>query len=573
MSELIDTATVLAVKIDKYTNKLFLFDVVDEKYHLIASNETQTTAFAPFNDIQEGIVRSIDALEKITGRKLVGPNAKLIIPSQPDGAGVDQLTVTYGFINQLDVISMGILEDVSLQSAHQLIAMTHLHEVDQISMNDPRKFEDLIAVFANKKPQLLILSGGTENGATRSLSKLVDIILFSLRLLPAEQRPALIFAGNSALAKKIEASFQEITKVYVVPNIRPALERENLSPALKQIGKITTDLLQTSIGGFHTISNLSSSIPVPYSQALGIMTRFLSKLNDSNGAVLTMHFDQEASIMVACNQGKLAINISNDFQNENLKHQITPQLINDIKTWSSMYLSEDEIKFKLWNKIIQPQAIATTESDYVLEKSLLRTALKTQLTAFLSENDLTHSIFNQIVLSGHTFSDQLTVEDSLLTILNSVQPRGMTSIFLDSHGLLPVLGAIAIKNKILPVQIMESTAISLLARVFSIESKARYGSSIAKITINYEDGTNAVVPIKKGQFVKLPVSNGQFVKITVQPLRKITVDPLGRNLSKGFVIQGGLCGVIVDARGRPLTLPKDEARRRDQIKKWKNSLN
>ncbi len=573
MSELIDTATVLAIKIDKFTNKLFLFDVVDEKYHLIASNETQTTAFAPFNDIQEGIIRSIDNLEKITGRKLVDSNAKLIVPSQPDGSGVDQLTITYGFINQLDVISMGILEEVSLQSAHNLISMTHLREIDQISINDPRKFEELMGVFANKKPQLLLLSGGTEQGATRSLSKLVDIIMFSLRMLPPEQRPNLVFAGNSSLAKKIETSFSEITKTYIVPNIRPSLDHENLSPALQKIGLITSELLQTSIGGFRNVSSMSSSMPIPYSQAIGMMTRFLSKLNETNNSVLTIHMDKEASIMAACQQDNLALNISNDFISSNPKNKLTPQIIQDIQKWSSMYISDDEIKFKLWNKITQPNSIPTTESDYTVEKSYLRTALQNQFISFLSNNETIRSTFNQIIISGHTFSSQLTPEDSLMLILNSIQPRGITSIFLNSHGILPTLGAIAIKNKILPVQIMESTAISLLARVFSIESKARYGTPIAKIKIEHEDGTNSELVVKKGQLTRLPVSQGQLVKLFIQPLRKIIVDPLGRNLSKGFIVQGGLCGVIVDTRGRPLSLPKDEARRRDQIKKWRNSLN
>ncbi|MAT42098.1 MAG: hypothetical protein CL609_07130 [Anaerolineaceae bacterium] len=573
MSELIDTATVLAIKIDKYTNKLFLFDVVDEKYHLIASNETQTTAFAPFNDIQEGIIRSIDSLEKITGRKLVGQNSKLIVPSQPDGSGVDQLIITYGFINHIDVISMGILEEVSLQSAKNLLSMTHLHEIDRISINDPRKFEELMAVFANKKPHLLLLAGGTEQGATRSLSKLVDIILFSLRMLPSDQRPSLIFAGNSNLAKKIETSFSEITKTYIVPNIRPSLEQENLSPALKKIGQITTELLKTSIGGFSTISSMTSSMPIPFSQALGIMTRFLSKLNDGNNTVLTIHVDKESSIMAACEEDRLAINISNEFLNTNLKNVLTPQIISSIQKWSSMYISDDEIKFKLLNKFTQPNSIPTTESDYIVETSHLRFALQTQFTDFLSKNESLSSIFSQIIISGHTFSNQLTTEDSLLLVLNGIQPRGITSIFLDSHGILPALGAIAIENKILPVQIMESTAISLLARVFSIESKARYGTSIAKIKIEYDDGTKSDIVIKKGLLTRLPISSGQYAKIFIQPLRKIIVDPWGRNLSKGFIVQGGLCGVIVDSRGRPISLPKDEARRRDQLKKWRNSLN
>ena len=97
MSELVDTATVLSIKIDSFTCKLFLFDVVDENYHLIATSEVQSTAFEPFNDVREGIVRAIDRIQTISGKTLMDSASNIIIPSQPDGSGIDHLAITYGF--------------------------------------------------------------------------------------------------------------------------------------------------------------------------------------------------------------------------------------------------------------------------------------------------------------------------------------------------------------------------------------------------------------------------------------------------------------------------------------------
>ncbi len=572
MSELIDTATVLAAKIDQFSSKLFLFDVVDEKYHLIASSETQTTAFSPFNDIREGLVRGIDKIETITGKKIVDRDSNLIIPSQPDGSGVDQFFLTFGFVHQIDVISMGILEDVSLKSAHKLITMTHLHEVDQFSLNDRRNFEELVGDFINKKPKLILLTGGMEQGATRSLGKLVEIILFSIRLLPGDQRPVIVFGGNSEIAKKIQTSFNEITKVHLIPNIRPSLEQENFSPALRKLGEISTDILETSIGGFNSISALTSSPSIPYSQSLGIMTRFLGKLNDSNGGVLTIHMDKEASIMAASNHDNLFINISNAIQQDNLKNLISANLIKDIKKWAAIHLTDEEIKFKLWNKTIYPNTIPCTDSELIIEKTLLRAFLQKQFSDLVKEHDGLQPFFNQIIISGNLLTEYLSHQEILLLLLDSIQPHGIASIYLDSHGILPVLGAIANENKILPVQIMESSAISLLARIFTINSNARYGTAIAKIGIEYEDGTSTTLTVSKGGIFRLPITIGQHAKITIQPLRPIDLDPFGRNLSKGMVVQGGLAGVIFDCRGRPITLPKDDARRRDQLKKWQKGL-
>jgi hypothetical protein len=33
-------------------------------------------------------------------------------------------------------------------------------------------------------------------------------------------------------------------------------------------------------------------------------------------------------------------------------------------------------------------------------------------------------------------------------------------------------------------------------------------------------------------------------------------------------VVGGVLGVVIDARGRPLALPEDPTRRRELIKKW-----
>jgi len=33
-------------------------------------------------------------------------------------------------------------------------------------------------------------------------------------------------------------------------------------------------------------------------------------------------------------------------------------------------------------------------------------------------------------------------------------------------------------------------------------------------------------------------------------------------------VQGGVCGVVVDARGRPIVLPEDQGRRIELLKEW-----
>jgi hypothetical protein len=58
----------------------------------------------------------------------------------------------------------------------------------------------------------------------------------------------------------------------------------------------------------------------------------------------------------------------------------------------------------------------------------------------------------------------------------------------------------------------------------------------------------------------------------LQGLNSTWLDPRARKSSLNFKVVGGVCGAVIDARGRPLALPADDARRRDLLKKWSLSL-
>jgi hypothetical protein len=58
-----------------------------------------------------------------------------------------------------------------------------------------------------------------------------------------------------------------------------------------------------------------------------------------------------------------------------------------------------------------------------------------------------------------------------------VQPVGITTIILDQNNLLPMLGAAASQNNILPVQVLESGAFLSVGTVVSPVVSAKYGTT------------------------------------------------------------------------------------------------
>jgi hypothetical protein len=176
------------------------------------------------------------------------------------------------------------------------------------------------------------------------------------------------------------------------------------------------------------------------------------------------------------------------------------------------------------------------------------------------------------VINGDYLSKFENPNDIALILLDAIQPKGVTNLFLDQHGILPVLGSIAVDNQILPIQILEGSSISLLAKVFSIQSKAKIGTPLLKVRLEFKDGTYLEEQIVKGTITKLPVMAGQIVKLFFEPLININMNQFGKNIDKGLIIQGGISGVIFDARGRPIPLQKNNAERFDQFQKWYKSM-
>ncbi|MDO9085611.1 MAG: glutamate mutase L [Anaerolineaceae bacterium] len=574
MSELIETSSVLGIKIDAHTTKLFLFDIVNGKYHLLATSESDSTHKEPYNDLREGLFKAIDQLQRITGRYLLDNEMNLIIPSQPDGNGVDQIAISFGFLDSVSIITAGLLDSVSIESLSKVIQSTHLKHLDQISLNDSRKMDEILTSVINNRPDMIMISGGTENGANKSVLRMVDIILFCIKHLPKEKFPELIYAGNSTISNKVQEMVSNLINLTISDNIRPTIENENLRPALNSLNEINNQILQKKIHGFDFISLVARSTPVPYSQSIGTMTNFLSKLSsEKNSNILVIDLNQETIIIAGSNQGNLKLNVGkNSFQNDPDKY-LAETDIKSIIQWLNKEIDSEDVNNYIWAKSIRPDTIPVDDKELAIELSMLNALVRKSYQNFQRETGFSQEIFSQIVINGDYFSKYENPSELTLILLDSIQPKGITNLFLDQHGILPILGSIAVDNPLLPIQILEGQAITLLAKVFSVQSKAKNDTPILKIKIEYKDGTFLEEQIIKGSITKLPVTPGQFVKIFFDPIGNIDLSQFGKNIEKGLVVQGGLCGVIFDTRTRPISLPKKTSERIDLIKKWRKNLN
>lgn len=175
--------------------------------------------------------------------------------------------------------------------------------------------------------------------------------------------------------------------------------------------------------------------------------------------------------------------------------------------------------------------------------------------------------FEPIVISGSALSRTVTPVQSLLTILDGIQPLGILPLILDKHGVMPILGAIAEFNPELVVQVLESTAFTNLATVVNIDTRARHGASVLHARLDYADSSFKETEVKQGSISTLPLASGTIGQLQLRMLRRGEIEDIAIP-NEPIRVRGGVCGLVLDARGRPLKLPADDEKRRSLLEEW-----
>ena len=574
---LLQDTSLLAVNVGASSTRAVYFDVVEGQYRFIASGQAPSTAEAPFKDVSLGVYQAITNLQSVTGKLFLDQNNQLITPVQADGSGVDAFAATLSAGPALRAVVVGLLPDVSMQSAQRLAETAYLQVLETFGLNDQRKPDEQIDAILRARPDVIILTGGTDGGASRSVQKIMEAVGLACYLMPEEKRPMVLFAGNQSLKDSVKESLASLTPaLHFSPNIRPSLDTEDLAPASRELAQVFSDVRKRNMPGVDRLSSWTGGRTLPTAYAEGRIIRFLSQMNGTSRGILGVDIGTTAAVVTAGFNGKLTMGVYPQFGlGDELPGLLKYTQLEDIMRWLPLDIAPSVVRDYLFQRSLYPSTIPATKEDHAIAHAISRQAL------YLSMQEARRNfppearyiqkglmpLFEPILAGGGALSDAPTPGQSLLLLLDALQPVGITSIILDQNNLLPLLGAAAESNQLLPVQIMESGAFMSLGTVVSVISSVSHGTPVIRARLTYEDGTDARAEVKFGGLEILPLGMGQTARLTLQPLQRSDIgNGPGRNAA--VQVAGGTMGVVIDARGRPLALPEDPVRRRELIKKW-----
>jgi uncharacterized protein (TIGR01319 family) len=590
---------ILATDCGSTTTKAILIEKVDGVFRQTFRGEAPTTVEEPVADVTVGVINAATEVGELAGRKLVNEKGELIRPAR-DGEGCDIYISTSSAGGGLQMMVAGIVREMTAASAKRAALGAGAIVMDVIAANDKRLPHEQIQRIRELRPDMILVSGGTDGGNT---AKVVEI---AERIAPARPQPRfgknyqmpLIYAGNKDAADLVRTALGDSVELFVVPNLRPVLERENLGPARDRIHDIFLDHVMAHAPGYDKLIRWSDAPIMPTPGAVGDILQMIAKREginavgvDIGGATTDVFsvFSGTFNRTVSANLG-MSYSISNVCAEAGMAN---------VLRWVHVDMDERALRNRVKNKMIRPTTIPQTLGALIFEQAVSREALRlayVQHKEFattlkgVQQQRTVGDLFSQekggrsivdnmaldlLVASGGVLSHAPRMQQTAAMLIDAFEPEGITTLAKDSIFMMPHLGVLAQVHPQAAIEVFERDCLIYLGTCVSPKGSGSLGKVCFRYTLARK-GSGGAAPSESGEIAVgemrlLSLGPGELATITVEPARGFDCGAgSGKRVEKE--IRGGTVGLILDGRGRPLVLPEDDRVRRQLLTEWIRAL-
>jgi hypothetical protein len=468
------------------------------------------------------------------------------------------------------------MRDISLASARRAAMTTYSQVIDFIALdaeetNPQQRLESRLQAIREGKPDVVLLAGGTDGGATLPVIELAQTIAAALQLLPEAEKPNVLYAGNQAIRPEIADILGPVSALMSVNNVRPVLEVEDLSLAQAELEGLYLKRRLSSLPGFDKLSNWTPHPVLLTSKSLEKLVAFLGGYHELD--VLGISLGSRSTLAVSQKQGQpLTSTVRSD---AGMGHSLISFLkavpLERIQRWLPFELSSQELYDRLLNKNLAPTSIPTTHEDLMIELAVGREALR--LAVRQNQQNLANHRWNWLIGSGRALIGMPHLAQAALVLIDGIEPWSVTKLMLDLKGMVNMLGAIATVAPAAAATMAAHEAFLTLGTLVAPLGLGPAGHSALRVKVNSPEGESFEKNILGGSLELIPLPPGQKATLEIRPSRHfdLGVGQPGRGVVTE--VEGGALGLIIDARGRPLRLPRDDTQRQIVLQKWLAALN
>lgn len=549
-----DSALVFALS--PGTTGAYLFDVVDGRFRFVASSRVPNLP-RPESSVADSAVAAAAEIEGITGRVLFD-RGEPISPRRSDGSGVGVLAAVCAPGGSLRVAVIG--EDASLtnDSAPRAVIGGGHEIVFSLSL-DSREVQRTDALYAairelrrvNPDVVLLAFSAAPQSGARLER---VAYALGAADPTPGTQPYVVLYSGSDQFLAVARDGLGPRYPVRHCEPLRPGGGLESLEPTRAALAALHVEKWCERLPDFDYLASWLADAPVPRDTALGHAVRFLHE--SEKAPVYLVDFDRTSpGIFVMGPQGYSSYRLAS-----------AAVSIDDVMDWLQADLDAETVSAMLTNLCLRPAASPTSASEVLCQAAFFRAASRKVFTDArrpVVRPALSSSLL-QLVGTGPDAGSFGDAAEAALLLLDCVQPEGVGHLRWDALSLLAPLGAVAERAPDLAAGVLLADAARAFAAFVAPAGAARPGSTAVQLSATLDDQTSFRVEVPFGAVESVPASAGDVATVAIQPVGQANVGA-GPGAGMRLSVEGLPLGLIVDARGRPLSVAGTPAERREAM--------
>lgn len=572
--------SILALECGSTTTQALLVDRVGGSYRVIARTEAPSSVEPPWSDVTASVRMALRELSEVVGWRLLDERDQIIRPEYQEG-GVDAVVAVTSAGEPLRLVLSGLMNDVSLSSARHALSTSYTVIEGVISLDRREEgvrntdLQGQLDLIHEVKPDLIVIVGGVDGGTRGPVLQAAEAAALACATLAEADCPTVLYAGNGKLRPEVANLIGADAQFHAIDNVRPSLDLENPGPLQAEIEELYRQQKMERLPGFGMLADWSPVPVQPSAKGLAQSLQYLARLNGIN--VLGVDVGGASTTIGAVVDEQLALAIRGDLGMAYNSARILDQgSVDEIARWLPFEMEAGEIENALHNKALRHRSIPQTREDLLLEQALARENVRLTMAGLLDRwsgyashmYDHLPPKFHLVIGRGGVLAKAPHPGQAALMLLDAVQPVGVAGLALDQFGLLAPIGSMALVNPVAAAQVIEHDGLLSLGTVVAPVGTAREGDIALKFKIQYHDGRSLEVEVPYGSLEVIPLPTGQTATLELRPTRRFDVGLGSKGQAGTTKVEGGLLGIIIDARGRPLPMDRDAAAQQERVQRW-----